>query len=651
MLYLGVAYYPELWDKSEIKKDVQRMKDAGINCVRVGEFAWGEMERKEGEYDFSIFKYMLDVMYENGIYTVMCTPSCTPPRWAFEKYPDAIRVRSQGFRKIRLEHNARVHSCKSHKGIRALNVKIAEKMSEALGNHPGIIGWQIDNEIYPYDYGCYCDNCIKEFREYLKNKYGTIENLNEKWGMHRWSLDYDNFEQILPPSDDTWEHPSRQTEWLFFQNNLIYSYVKEQADAVRKHSDAPVGTDMMNIEGLLSYSKMNKALDIVEHNHYNVAKDLYKSLFFYDFARTIKDRPFWVTETQTGWNGSFAAYGGYRSSGHNYMNSVAPIAKGAEMNLYWLYRSHKAGHELGHGAILSSSGRPNSAGLSTKRLAQDLEKAKDFLEGSKVESKIALTYSSISVVNLRYVPTVADLDRNVEERLIENFYDAFRHHNIDVIETDKSLDGYDVVISPMLTCLDDEGFKDRVIEFVKNGGTWIVGPLSDIMTEYAVKYDHAPYSILEELCGVYTKYQIPVEEKEYTAKLNDGTEFNIFLGCDAYELRGATSLATYENVPDIKGLCAIAQNKVGKGQVILLGTAPNKETLLKLVNKAPNAEASTNVCVVERTGKENGLIALEIEDKDGYIVLDKPYYDILNGKEVSGRVEIAPYTALFLKNI
>jgi beta-galactosidase GanA len=321
------------------------------------------------------------------------------------------------------------------------------------------------------------------------------------------------------------------------------------------------------------------------------------------------------------------------------------------MNLYWLYRSHKAGHELGHGAILSSSGRPNSPATATKRLYDDLQKAKDFFELSKVKSKIALTYSATSVVDYRYFPTIADLDRNVEERLIQNFYDAFRHHNIDVIETDKNLDGYDVVMSPILANLDDDGFRDRILEFVNNGGTWIVGPLTDTMTEYAAKYEHAPYSMLEELCGVYTKYQIPFEHESYTAELNDGTRFNIFLGCDAYELRGAESLATYASVPDINGLCAIAKNKVGKGQVILLGTAPDKDVLLKLVDKAPNAEASRNVCVVKREGEQNGLIAFELENKEGYIVLDKPYYDIIAEKEVSGKVEIKPFSALFLKSI
>lgn len=651
MYYLGAAYYPELWDKSEILKDVERMKSVGINCVRVGEFAWGTMERKEGEYDFSLFKYMLDVMYENGIYTILCTPSCTPPRWAFEKYPDAIRVRSYRFQKTQLEHCSRVHTCRTHKGMRYENARIAEKMSEALGSHPGVIGWQIDNELYPNDYGCFCERCQEGFRAYLKEKYGTIEEINKLWGMDRWSLTYDNFDQIKGPSEGAWEHPSRSVEWLFYQNNVIYSYVQEQVEAIRKHSSAPIGTDMMNEEQLLSYSKMNKFLDVVQHNHYNTQEELYKTLFFYDFCRTLKDRPFWITETQPGWNGGAGAYNGYRESGHNYMNSLAPIAKGAEMNLYWLYRSHKAGHEMGHGALFSTCGRPNSVSSATKRLSNDLEKARDFLDNTKVKSKIALTYSAQAVVNFRYTPIVAELDRNVEERLIENFYDAFRHYNLDVIETEKSLDEYEVIMSPLLPNIYEDNFKERVIKWVENGGRWIVGPLTDIMTEYNAKYENAPYSILEELAGVITKYQIPLEHESYKAKWNDGKEFNVFLGCDAYELNGAESLATYQSVPDIEGLCAIARKKVGKGEVIILGTAPDKAGILSLVGKEPNAKASENISVVKREGAQQGIIAMEIENKNGYIDLDGEYYDILNEKTVSGRVEIKPYEALFLKNI
>ena len=86
-IYLGAAYYPELWSEEEFKKDITRMKETGVNCMRIGEFAWSKMEPKEGEFDFSIFEKVVDTLYENGISTVMCTPTCTPPRWLFKKYP------------------------------------------------------------------------------------------------------------------------------------------------------------------------------------------------------------------------------------------------------------------------------------------------------------------------------------------------------------------------------------------------------------------------------------------------------------------------------------------------------------------------------------------------------------------------------------
>ena len=126
--YIGAAYYPELWDKSEIDKDIKLMKEYGMNCMRVGEFAWSNMEPREGEYNFELFKYVVDKLYENGIYTIICTPSCTPPRWVFEKYPDAMRVKSKDYIEYQEKVHARVHPCKSHKGMRELNVKIATEM-------------------------------------------------------------------------------------------------------------------------------------------------------------------------------------------------------------------------------------------------------------------------------------------------------------------------------------------------------------------------------------------------------------------------------------------------------------------------------------------------------------------------------------------
>ena len=117
-----------------------------------------------------------------------------------------------------------------------------------------------------------------------------------------------------------------------------------------------------------------------------------------------------------------------------------------------------------------------------------------------------------------------------------------------------------------------------------------------------------------------------------------------------YELVNAEGLASY-NIDDLDNLTAIARRKIGNGQVIILGTVPEAKALLKLVNRTPIAQASSNVDLVERTGSENGIIAMEIEGKDGYICLDKEYYDILNEKTVSGRIELKPYSAYILKEI
>ena len=649
MFYIGAAYYPELWSKSEIDKDIKLMKEYGMNCMRIGEFAWSTMEPKEGEYNFDLFKYAVDKLYENGIYSIMCTPSCTPPRWVFQKYPDAMRVKSKDYIEYRENVHARVHPCKSHEGMRELNAKIAREMAKAFANHPGVIGWQIDNEVHPYDHGCYCDKCKQGFRNYLKRKYGTTEALNKAWGMYRWSLDYNSFDEIEPPVLHAWENPSHQVEWVEFNEETICSYVHEQADAIREFSSAPIGTDMM-MDNYLSYNKMNKKLDIVQHNHYHRVDNLYRSLFNYDFYRPLKEKPFWVTETLLGWNGSVAAYNGYRPKEYSYINSMLALAHGAEMNLYWLFRCHPNGHEIGHGAFLNSSGRPNPPSRGVKKLTDDLKVVGEFLEKSKVKSKIAMTYSTNSVKTFFYAPLVAEMDNDVRVKWIDYCHNYFRHYNIDVIETDKDLSEYEVLISPFLPNATLDGFDKRVTEWIENGGTWIAGPYTDIMTACASKYTDKPYSFLEDLGGVYTKYQLPVTEPSITAKWNDGEELKLTMGTDAYELVDAESLATYQS-DELECLSAITRRKVGKGQVIIVGSAIDKKSLLKLVDRAPICEASENIDLVERSGTENGIIALEIEGKDGYIVLDKPYYDIIAEKEVCGKLEIKAHSALFLKNI
>ena len=530
--------------------------------------------------------------------------------------------------------------------MREKNRMIVTKLAQAFARHPGVIGWQIDNEIFPYSGGCYCENCKKAFRGYLKEKFKTIGALNEAWGMARWSLTYDSFEDIQPPYPRQWRHPSLRKAWHDFQCAQIKSYVEEQADILHSFGCTNVGTDMMATNALPYYA-LNEKLDVVQFNHYNPAKDLPETAFSYDFLRCVKDKPFWVVETQANWNGSEYADCGYRPAGNCYANTWLPVAHGAEMNLYWLFRVHPNGHEMGHGALYSAAGRAYRTTAEAARAAKDFAACGNFLQNSCICSEIALHYSGTAVNLFEAAPLIKDF--SYRDTLVKRYHAAFCHHNIDVIDTAHPLGGYKVVISPFLACADENGLKERVLEWVKAGGTWIVGPMSDIMDGNVRKYTDAPYSFLEEAAGVYTRAQEPVANDVFTAKWADGTPCAVGTCYDGYECRAGTkSLAVYDR-GELSGLSAVAERAVGKGKIVLVGSVLSAADLLRLVALPPIAQASANVSLARRSGKKQGIVAVETQNAEGYIVLKEKYTDLVTGETVSGRAALKPYQVRVLE--
>lgn len=639
MIYVGAAYYPEMWDENEVDKDIIRCKDLGVNVLRIGEFAWGKMEPNEGEYSLDWLTRIVDKLYQNGIYTVMCTPSATPPRWMLDKYPDMKRILPDH---VREDVSSRCHVCKSSVIAREKNRLINTELARTFAMHKGVIGWQIDNEVFPYDEGCFCENCKKGFRNWLKDRFGTIESLNKRWGMVRWSLEYSDFDAIQPPYPNQWKHPSLKHAWWQFQCHLIKTYVDEQAELLHSFGCQNVGTDMMQ-NNMLSYYDINEKLDIVQYNHYNRAEELPDTAFGYDFLRCVKDKSFWVTETQVGWNGSAYADCGYRSIGNCYANTWLPISKGANMNQYWLFRVHPNGHELGHGALFSSAGRPYRVTEEVKDAIKNFRKVESILTEGKIVSKIALHYSSKANNLFNVAPLVKDLDyRSI---ILHRYYEAFHHHNIDVIDVSHGVENYDVVISPFLAYIDDD-LRFRMIEWVNNGGTWIVGPMSDIMDEEVTKYINAPYGFLEDFAGVYTKYQKPIDNGIFRAKKGD-KPIDIGICYDAYIPNdGTESVAKYDG-NEFDGLSVITSRNVGKGKVVLVGSVISHELLLELVDQPPILNASKNIIL---TARDNGVIvAVEVMNKEGTIELDREYTDLLHDKVLSEKIKLRPYEVLVLK--
>ena len=197
VMSLGSYYYPEQWPMEQWDRDLSLMADMGIDFTHFGEFAWGVLEPEDGKFDFEWLDKAVDIAAKKGLKVVLCTPSATPPVWLTKNNPDVLTRRDNG---VRIEHGRRQHASWSSEKYRRYVARIVEELAKRYGNNPAVIGWQIDNEPGHYGLVDYSDNAQESFRRWLKEKYGTIENLNKTWGTNFWSEKYQNFDQILLPS-------------------------------------------------------------------------------------------------------------------------------------------------------------------------------------------------------------------------------------------------------------------------------------------------------------------------------------------------------------------------------------------------------------------------------------------------------------------
>ena len=651
--YLGAAYYPEAWPPELIDDDVRLMLDVGMNVARMGEFAWSSIEPEEGRIELGWLRCAVDKLAANGIASILCTPSCTPPVWLTEKYPEILVINHAG---VRARHGARRHACPNNPVYREHCGRIAAVLGEEFAADECVVGWQIDNEVNLWEgRGCYCPVCVRLFRESLRQRFGTIGALNEAWGTALWSQTYQSFDQIPAPDSGTWHHPSLATAWLLFQSDSFGEYVAHQAAVLHRYVAVPVGTDMMPVLSV-GYERMHRELDVVQYNHYDTMPELWRQVFWMDYVRTFKKAPFWNTETSPCWNGSGAA-NGYREPGFCRVNSWLPIALGGEANLYWLWRAHRSGQELMHGSVVSSQGRPLHIFHEVQEVAEGLSAAAEFIAGTRpAPCALAVHVSSVAWAQFQY-QSMTNGFRYIEylqDRVCRPLMDA--HLRADFIDPAAPLDGYGLVYSPFLPALDEAGLRERLLAWVKAGGTWVAGPLTDIRTLDGTKFSHAPFGSLEDWAGIYCAYELPGEPRDFSVRWADGRTTPGSLWYAGFETRGASVLAEYADGP-LEGLAAVTETPVGRGRIIALGTLPPVGELRRLlVDLAaqceihPACEAAPNVLVVPREGNNaRGMIVMEIEDRPGQCILPETGWDMLGGGEYSGTIALAPCQVLVLQ--
>ena len=623
----GGDYNPEQWlDRPDIlEKDLDMLEEAGCNVVSLGIFSWSTLEPEEGVFNFEWLENIINKLYERGISVILATPSASRPKWLADKYPEVLRV--DGERKRAL-YGFRHNHCYTSPVYREKTAIINKKLAERFGNHPAVIMWHISNE---FGGECHCPLCQEAFRNWLKEKYGTIENLNDKWCTTFWSHTYNSFEQIESPSPigETQLH-ALNLDWKRFVTHQTADFIHHEIQSVREGgSELPTTANLMYYFDGLNYFELAKEIDVVSWDTYptwhkqDVIETAYENGMCHDLMRSLKKKPFFQMEscpTSTNWQ----SVSKLKKPGVLFAQSMQAIAHGGEGSLYFQVRQSRGASEKFHGAIIDHYGGNDTRVFREVSQVGKTLKEISVLTGSEVKSQAAILYDWDSQWAMEDSQGPRNKGLHYREAQLK-YYRGFRKLglNVDLVDMTCDLSGYKIFAAPMCYMFRD-GFEEKVRKFVEDGGIFIATYWSGIVDDTDRCYlGGVPYGLMDvlgirstEIDGLYDWEEnslVPVEgnvlgmEKTYSCK---------YL-CDLVELRGAKTVMTYGS-DFYAGYPALTVNSYGKGQAWYVAADAEKEFQENLIRKI--AEQSGISCGVEgEIPKDLEVTSRETEKECFYI--------------------------------
>jgi len=359
----GGDYNPDQWlDRPDIlEEDVRMMKKAGVNCVTLGVFSWAAYEPEEGNFHFEWMEKIIEKLYQNGIYTILSTPSGARPAWLDGRYIEAMRVDSRG---VRDHHGKRHNHCMTSERFREKVAVIDRMLAEHLGTHPGVILYHISNELGGE---CFCPRCVQKFQMYLAERYEyDIDRLNAEWWTSFWSHHYNSFEQIEPPfiHGET-SVMGLNLEWKRFTTWNTNDFMKAEADVLHSVTPhIPVTANLMRMFGGLDYRKMAPHMDVVSwdnyppfHNDWETLEDTaFETAFQHALMRSLKrDVPFMMMESAPGLV-NWQNVNKVKRPGIHRLACLQAVACGSDSVQYFQWRKGRGSYEQFHGAVVDHLG-------------------------------------------------------------------------------------------------------------------------------------------------------------------------------------------------------------------------------------------------------------------------------------------------------
>ena len=663
---LGTCYYPEHWPERLWREDLERMLDTGIRVIRIAEFAWNKIEPREGEYTYEFFDRFLETVARTDMKVIFCTPTATPPAWLTDRYPEVLNCDMDG---VPYRHGARRHYNYNSPVYLKFCKNIVEKSAAHYGQHPSVIGWQIDNELNCEMDEFYSESDTVAFRDFLKEKYGSIEALNEAWGTVFWNQTYTCFGEIYVPRKTLCNstNPHQVLDYSRFVSDSACRFANFQADILRRYVKEDDFITTNGIFGNLDYQRLQaESLDFITYDSY---PNFSYCLNDYRKEDLLKDRKwsrnltetraitpvFGIMEQQSGangWNTNMEAP--TPRPGQMTLWTMQSIAHGADFVSYFRWRTCTVGTEIYWHGILDYSGRENRRLREVREISGKLAKMQG-ISGSRYCAKVAVLKDYDNIWDARLDVWHA----RVEQESQKNLFAAAQltHTPLDYVylterTSKEDLEKYQVLFYPHAVILTKE--RIELLEtYVAEGGILVMG----CRTGYKDGNGRCVTDYLPGLAARLTGTDIPeysfvapdegTVEMEWDGERIEAAIFNDILSpaCDTAQVLGTYCGSYYAGEP------ALIRNRFGRGETYYFGGAFGLDTARIFLKKLGVAQPFGNritapeCCeiAVRTKGRESFLFVLNYADREAAIQLKESMEELLCGKREEGTVVLDKY--------
>jgi len=633
-LLLGTAWYPEQWPESRWEADLALMQQAGIHMVRVGEFAWSRMEPSEGQYDLDWLAHAISAAAKHGIVTVIGTPSAAPPAWLTQKYPETLRTKEDGRKD---QHGNRQQFNWANPKYRELARAMAEQLAKRFGHNPNVVGWQIDNEYAEVSFDA---ETKAQFQQWLKARYGTLDNLNTRWTTSYWSETYFDWNQV--PIQTGYGNPGLLLSWMRFVSDTWRSYQKNQLEVIRANADPRqfITTNMMGWDAGYDQYTVAQDLDLAAWDDYVGQGHLDPILngAAHDLTRGLKGKNFWVMETQPG-GVNWADINNWLDKGEVRAMAWHDIGHGADTVSYWQWRSALNGQEQYHGTLVGPDGTPDPLYPEIAQVGKEFEKASPALAGTSVKSEVAILHSYDSRWAIQWQKHNKTYDPVAE---LLSYYGPLRAEaqSVDVVPPTAELGKYKLVVAPGLNVVSD-AIAQNLMQYVKNGGHLVLGQRSAMKDDdNGLWPQRQPGPLTDLLGGRVEQYYALVDTAPIDGKWGAG-ESPKWAELLSVKDGDVEVLMRYGKSNGwLDGQSAAITRKVGKGRITYIGAWLDPKTMTNAVKwmtdvsgvKAALGPVPEGVEVNPRYGAKSAVyVLLNFSKAEQTVKLPAKMQDVLNG--------------------